>query len=328
MIQEGCLRPSHHQEYGPRSSPSMEDSTNPDESEASATKTTASKTEDEHSETSESIDQKPLKKPDKILPCPRCKSKETKFCYYNNYNAHQPRHFCKNCQRYWTAGGTMRNVPVGAGRRKSKTSISDHRHLIVPETLVRISVDPNGLSNPNGTVQIQGGHEDYTKSPSYLAFPFPPQTWPSADLRFQFYHGPPPICAPGFTMPFYSTYLACDGSGAWPYVPTTSSDSQTGLNSGLNPQTLGKHPRNEETLNSNDLLKEDETNAEKCIWVPKIQRIDDPGKAAKSSIWTSLGFKKEMVDSVSRNCFAEASHHFMRANPAALSRSHNFHESS
>lgn len=26
----------------------------------------------------------------------------------------------QSCQRYWTAGGTLRNVPVGAGRRKSK----------------------------------------------------------------------------------------------------------------------------------------------------------------------------------------------------------------
>ncbi|CDO96792.1 unnamed protein product [Coffea canephora] len=60
------------------------------------------------------------KRPDKIIPCPRCKSMETKFCYFNNYNVNQPRHFCKNCQRYWTAGGALRNVPVGAGRRKSK----------------------------------------------------------------------------------------------------------------------------------------------------------------------------------------------------------------
>ncbi|KAK4394507.1 Cyclic dof factor 2 [Sesamum angolense] len=28
--------------------------------------------------------QKTLKKPDKILPCPRCNSMDTKFCYYNN----------------------------------------------------------------------------------------------------------------------------------------------------------------------------------------------------------------------------------------------------
>ncbi|XP_061342569.1 cyclic dof factor 2-like [Gastrolobium bilobum] len=65
-------------------------------------------------------EEKVFKKPDKVLPCPRCNSLETKFCYFNNYNVNQPRHFCKNCQRYWTAGGTIRNVPVGAGKRKSK----------------------------------------------------------------------------------------------------------------------------------------------------------------------------------------------------------------
>ncbi|GMI77666.1 CYCLING DOF FACTOR 4 [Hibiscus trionum] len=65
------------------------------------------------------------KRPDKIIPCPRCKSMETKFCYFNNYNVNQPRHFCKGCQRYWTAGGALRNVPVGAGRRKVKPSGRD-----------------------------------------------------------------------------------------------------------------------------------------------------------------------------------------------------------
>lgn len=65
-------------------------------------------------------DEKGLCKPDKLVACPRCDSLDTKFCYYNNYNVNQPRHFCKNCQRYWTAGGTLRNVPVGAGRRKNK----------------------------------------------------------------------------------------------------------------------------------------------------------------------------------------------------------------
>ncbi|GFZ07110.1 Dof-type zinc finger DNA-binding family protein [Actinidia rufa] len=60
------------------------------------------------------------KRPEKIIPCPRCKSMDTKFCYFNNYNVNQPRHFCKGCQRYWTAGGALRNVPVGAGRRKNK----------------------------------------------------------------------------------------------------------------------------------------------------------------------------------------------------------------
>ncbi|XP_054805287.1 dof zinc finger protein DOF5.4-like [Prosopis cineraria] len=56
------------------------------------------------------------------LKCPRCDSLNTKFCYYNNYNLSQPRHFCKNCRRYWTKGGVLRNVPVGGGSRKSKRS--------------------------------------------------------------------------------------------------------------------------------------------------------------------------------------------------------------
>ncbi|CAN6332420.1 unnamed protein product [Urochloa humidicola] len=54
------------------------------------------------------------------LPCPRCRSRDTKFCYFNNYNVNQPRHFCRACHRYWTAGGAIRNVPVGSGRRKNR----------------------------------------------------------------------------------------------------------------------------------------------------------------------------------------------------------------
>ncbi|CAG7902236.1 unnamed protein product [Brassica rapa] len=53
------------------------------------------------------------------LPCPRCESTNTKFCYYNNYNFSQPRHFCKACRRYWTHGGTLRDIPVGGVSRKS-----------------------------------------------------------------------------------------------------------------------------------------------------------------------------------------------------------------
>ncbi|PUZ67687.1 hypothetical protein GQ55_3G454900 [Panicum hallii var. hallii] len=50
--------------------------------------------------------------------CPRCASRDTKFCYYNNYNTAQPRHFCRACRRYWTLGGSLRNVPVGGSARK------------------------------------------------------------------------------------------------------------------------------------------------------------------------------------------------------------------
>ncbi|XVF59494.1 hypothetical protein PTKIN_Ptkin07bG0280300 [Pterospermum kingtungense] len=58
------------------------------------------------------------------LRCPRCDSSNTKFCYYNNYNLTQPRHFCKTCRRYWTKGGALRNVPIGGGCRKNKNTTS------------------------------------------------------------------------------------------------------------------------------------------------------------------------------------------------------------
>ncbi|KAL6651787.1 hypothetical protein ACP70R_010712 [Stipagrostis hirtigluma subsp. patula] len=52
------------------------------------------------------------------LECPRCGSTNTKFCYYNNYSTAQPRHFCRACRRYWTHGGTLRDVPVGGACRR------------------------------------------------------------------------------------------------------------------------------------------------------------------------------------------------------------------
>ncbi|XP_062022855.1 dof zinc finger protein DOF1.2 [Rosa rugosa] len=68
------------------------------------------------------MNQKPSWKPHvEIAPnCPRCASANTKFCYYNNYSLSQPRYFCKGCRRYWTKGGSMRNVPVGGGCRKNR----------------------------------------------------------------------------------------------------------------------------------------------------------------------------------------------------------------
>ncbi|XP_009405324.3 dof zinc finger protein DOF1.4-like [Musa acuminata AAA Group] len=59
--------------------------------------------------------------------CPRCGSSDTKFCYYNNYSLSQPRYFCKACRRYWTKGGSLRNVPIGSGYRKSRRGRSSAR---------------------------------------------------------------------------------------------------------------------------------------------------------------------------------------------------------
>ncbi|KAG8371378.1 hypothetical protein BUALT_Bualt13G0081600 [Buddleja alternifolia] len=65
-------------------------------------------------------EKKPKPADEQAQKCPRCDSTNTKFCYYNNYSLSQPRYFCKSCRRYWTKGGTLRNVPVGGGCRRNK----------------------------------------------------------------------------------------------------------------------------------------------------------------------------------------------------------------
>ncbi|KAG6584390.1 Dof zinc finger protein DOF5.4, partial [Cucurbita argyrosperma subsp. argyrosperma] len=74
--------------------------------------------------------------------CPRCDSLDTKFCYYNNYNCSQPRHFCKTCRRYWTIGGVLRNVPVGGGNRKAKNSSK-----LKPKAAMIVRDSPSSKSN-------------------------------------------------------------------------------------------------------------------------------------------------------------------------------------
>ncbi|KAJ8538032.1 hypothetical protein K7X08_014572 [Anisodus acutangulus] len=93
------------------------------------------------------------------LPCPRCDSTNTKFCYYNNYNLSQPRHFCKSCRRYWTRGGTLRNVPVGGGTRKNssnkrpRTTTTSHEQ---PVDASPISMFGSGSGQESGLCQVAG----------------------------------------------------------------------------------------------------------------------------------------------------------------------------
>ena len=79
-------------------------------------------------------------------PRPRCDSEDTKFCYYNNYNLNQPRYYCKACARYWTVGGMLRNVPVGAGRRKNKRTSAAAAAAPALNTLPKLPM--NAALNP------------------------------------------------------------------------------------------------------------------------------------------------------------------------------------
>ncbi|KAL1211189.1 Dof zinc finger protein DOF2.2 [Cardamine amara subsp. amara] len=95
--------------------------------------------------------------PEGALKCPRCDSANTKFCYYNNYNLTQPRHFCKACRRYWTRGGALRNVPVGGGCRRNKKGKSGNSKSSSSSSQSKQSTSmvnaPSSTTNSN--VQLQ-----------------------------------------------------------------------------------------------------------------------------------------------------------------------------
>lgn len=89
------------------------------------------------------------------LKCPRCDSPNTKFCYYNNYNLSQPRHYCKSCRRYWTKGGTLRNIPVGGGSRKNtKKSSSSTKKIPSSPTTPPLTSSANPKPEPFGIPAI------------------------------------------------------------------------------------------------------------------------------------------------------------------------------
>ncbi|CAL1386589.1 unnamed protein product [Linum trigynum] len=79
-----------------------------------------------------SLERKARPQKEQALNCPRCNSTNTKFCYYNNYSLTQPRYFCKTCRRYWTEGGSLRNIPVGGGSRKNKRPSSSSSSSSLP----------------------------------------------------------------------------------------------------------------------------------------------------------------------------------------------------
>ncbi|KAG6430693.1 hypothetical protein SASPL_108766 [Salvia splendens] len=78
--------------------------------------------------------------------CPRCGSSNTKFCYYNNYSLTQPRYFCKGCRRYWTKGGSLRNVPVGGGCRKTRRGKSKRAAPQANNNRSINTISPSGAS--------------------------------------------------------------------------------------------------------------------------------------------------------------------------------------
>ncbi|KAK3023273.1 hypothetical protein RJ639_044244 [Escallonia herrerae] len=163
--------------------------------------------------------------PEAGLNCPRCDSTNTKFCYFNNYNLAQPRHFCKTCRRYWTRGGALRSVPVGGGCRKNNkrsnkcrstskspiTTPSDGHHNSV-------SASPSSCS----TEKIMTGHGDFQVQPSLQQSPL------VASLQNQLprYGNTGGLIQPqmmgfpiGTSSNVFSTAAAGGGAGGWRLPP-------------------------------------------------------------------------------------------------------------
>lgn len=322
----------------------------------------------------------PLKKPDKILPCPRCNSMDTKFCYYNNYNVNQPRHFCKSCQRYWTSGGTMRNVPVGAGRRKNKSCATTVHHNFRDVTIsdaalhaACVNVPPNGSHlahvKSNGKVINFGLETLRYDSASSALHSFEKKvlngvrlacsnngdecssgssitvsnTMEEGTLNGKKEHTAvnPNGCAPQIQCLPWPPYPIPHGN-AVPFYPAASFWN-CGVQGTWNlPPCLGKHPRDQgSTSDVADEVEKSSKLKNRCILVPKTLRLDDPKEAAKSTIWSTLGIKQGSSTNHA-GCLLKPFHPkgedknnqgpetspVLCANPAALSRSLNFHEAS
>lgn len=258
---------------------------------------------DEQSDMSQ--EKSPMKQ-DVIVPCPRCKSMDTKFCYYNNYNVKQPRHFCKNCQRYWTSGGATRNMIVGAGRRKNKLNAANGLHST---TILTFGSDSPSMSSTSLDKIVNVASHEETFDKSYQSFP-PQFPWN------------PAMCYPMSFCPDIAYYGGC-------LVPSWNVQS-----CGQNSTTLGKHSRDGNILLHSKSEKE-KLGSERCnkrVLIPKTLRIDDPNEIAKSSIWSTLGIKNGgelfmgFASKGGVKNHVQTSSSVLQANPVALSRSLVFHE--
>ncbi|XP_076940908.1 uncharacterized protein LOC143610265 [Bidens hawaiensis] len=91
-----------------------------------------------------------------LVHCPRCDSPNTKFCYYNNYSLTQPRYFCKACRRYWTKGGTLRNIPIGGVSRRNK-KVTHHHHCRPQQNshYDKLAVLSDGLAMSPNSISLQ-----------------------------------------------------------------------------------------------------------------------------------------------------------------------------
>ncbi|KAG6471038.1 dof zinc finger protein DOF4.5-like [Zingiber officinale] len=174
------------------------------------------------------------------VPCARCGSDDTKFCYYNNYNTSQPRYYCRTCKRHWTHGGTLRNVPEGGSSSKKN-----------PRRNRKLSPSP---SSPAAVFKLSGQPQMLHAAPAIAAAagvvgaPLP------TPVPF-FYNGGSGGSAAGLAGDDFSAFQIPGGilPGEFPRAPMPAAP---GLNSlgGISLQRLVQQPRLSLTMQHQNLL--------------------------------------------------------------------------
>ncbi|KAK2968462.1 hypothetical protein RJ640_030073 [Escallonia rubra] len=232
------------------------------------------------------------------LKCPRCDSSNTKFCYYNNYSLSQPRHFCKACKRYWTRGGTLRNVPVGGGCRKNK-------RVKRPATSAAPSSISSSTSNPNiNSVQVNAqGQPQMDLSSSTLFYGLPTNPFNSRVSNVENVCGydlQPHVNGLGLgfdgstaSNPLLSSYpIFGSSTSASPTMASliASSFQQQKLVRGGNGNFLGLVPYEDMQMQGMKEVKM-EGNGNRFDWnVPNSQnQIHQMGSSDPSLLWNSTG---------------------------------------
>ncbi|KAI9070455.1 hypothetical protein K1719_047582, partial [Acacia pycnantha] len=66
-------------------------------------------------------------------------------------------HFCKSCKRYWTRGGTLRNVPAGGGCRKNKRV----KRQTPPSSSDHTTTTPSSSSSPSANNSNLPSHQPH-----------------------------------------------------------------------------------------------------------------------------------------------------------------------
>ncbi|KAE9593575.1 hypothetical protein Lal_00036431 [Lupinus albus] len=157
---------------------------------------------------------KPMEKklrPQEQLNCQRCNSTNTKFCYYNNYSLTQPRYFCKTCRRYWTLGGSIRNVPIGGSSRKNKKVITSASSSSSSSKVP--GLNPISFRNPK---IMEGGHDLSLAFPSMKNYHHEMSSnigIPKLEVGNISYHG---MVSSGLSNPYVSNSLMLNPNSLYP----------------------------------------------------------------------------------------------------------------